>query len=369
VRVTFVLPGYTSRPVGGFKVVYEYANRLTDRGHIVTVLHPRHLSPIHDPLQRLKDSAWPYKMRWLDGRLVPWFPTRPAVRLRLVPDPRAIFVPKSDAVVATAWQTAGWVNEYPPSRGDKFYLIQHYETWSGSPQDVDATWRLPMRKLAIARWLCDVGRDLGVADQITYVPNGIDFDQFRLIAPIEDRDPRRVLMLYHWSEWKGVEIGLQALSHVRRAVPDLEVVFFGALPRAASVPEWVTYVERPLGATLTRLYNSCSIFVSPSWSEGWALPAAEALACGCALVTSDSGGVRDYAIDGVSALIAPPKDADALAERVLRVVTDDRLRCRLAHAGHQSIRTFSWTASTDLLEAELRRGRRAPQSEPALTMA
>jgi glycosyltransferase involved in cell wall biosynthesis len=367
VRITFVLPGYTSRPVGGFKVVYEYANRLTDRGHVVSIVHPRHLAPILDPVQRAKDVVWPLKMRWLDGHLVPWFSVRPSVRLLLVPDLRERFVHEADAVVATAWQTAAWVNSYPVSRGKKFYLIQHYETWSGSSEEVDATWRMPLHKLAIARWLCDIGRDLGVADQMTYVPNAIDFDEFRLLTPIEARNPRRVLMLYHWSEWKGVPMGIEALARVRQAVPDLEVVFFGALPRAATVPEWATYIERPLGAELARLYNSSSIFVSPSWSEGWPLPPAEAMACGCALVTSDSGGVRDYALDGVTALIAPPKDASALADRVLRLLADDDLRQRLAHSGHARIQVFTWPASTDRLESALLRGDGSGRPEAALT--
>jgi glycosyltransferase involved in cell wall biosynthesis len=270
-----------------------------------------------------------------------------------VPDLRERFVQQADAVVATAWQTAGWVNRYPASRGQKFYLIQHYETWSGSREEVDATWRLPLQKLAIARWLCELGEELGVGDQITYLPNGIDFDEFRLLVPIEERNPRRVLMLYHWSEWKGVDVGVRALSRVREVVPDLEVVFFGALRRSAAVPDWVTYVERPVGLALAKLYNSSSIFVSPSWSEGWALPAAEALACGCALVSADSGGVRDYTVDGVSALIAPPKDSDALAEHVLRLLADDQLRRRIAHAGQERIQRFSWQSSTCQLETVL----------------
>src|SRR4051812_45620810 len=42
VRIGFVLPGISRVPVGGYKVVYEYANRLARLGHAITLFHPRY---------------------------------------------------------------------------------------------------------------------------------------------------------------------------------------------------------------------------------------------------------------------------------------------------------------------------------------
>jgi len=42
-KITFVMPGYSLKPVGGIKVVYDYANQLASRGHEVTVLHSHRL--------------------------------------------------------------------------------------------------------------------------------------------------------------------------------------------------------------------------------------------------------------------------------------------------------------------------------------
>ena len=101
---------------------------------------------------------------------------------------------------------------------------------------------------------------------------------------------------------------------------------------------------------LVQIYNSVSIFLSSSLAEGFALPPAEALACGCAVVATDSGGIREYAEHGKTALLSPPGHPEALAQNLLRVLEDDGLRMQLAKQGHEKIKEFTWERSTDLLE-------------------
>jgi glycosyltransferase involved in cell wall biosynthesis len=352
-RITFLLPNYSHLPVGGFKVVYEYANRLQDRGHRVTVVHPRSVERQKGAAWLLKNWFWwPNQVRRRDGTLVPWFPMHRDVKLRMVPDLRSAFVPRGDAIIATAYQTAEWLNTYSPAHGRKYYLIQHYETWAGSNARVNATWRMPLRKLVIARWLVDVACELGVVDDVDYVPNGLDLGRFRIFRPIDSR-PRRIGMLHHSYPWKGTAIGQAALERVRQAAPDVDVVYFGVMPRPDDVPEWVTYICNPHPEQLAELYNSCAIFLSASWTEGWGLPPAEAMACGCAVVSADNGGIRDYAIHDRTALLAPPKDPQALAESIMRLLNDDSLRRTLAHAGHEQVQVFTWDAAVTRLENAL----------------
>src|SRR5215210_4529234 len=188
-RVTFVLPGYPLHPVGGFRVVYEYANRLAARGHAVTVVHPCDVEPARTLRQRVHRLRWPLLRRRARGD-VPWFPLDPRVR-RLAPwrvEPAAL--PDGDAVVATSWPTAPLVAALPPRTGRGYYLIQHHETWQGDAAAVDATWRLPLHKIVIARWLRDLAQAMGEGDRTTYVPNGMDTELFRITVPPEARPPR-----------------------------------------------------------------------------------------------------------------------------------------------------------------------------------
>jgi glycosyltransferase involved in cell wall biosynthesis len=68
------------------------------------------------------------------------------------------------------------------------------------------------------------------------------------------------------------------------------------------------------------------------------------------LVSTDIGGVRDYAEHEVTALLSPPKNPEALAQNIVRLLEDDELRIRIAEAGHERIKQFTWERSTDLLE-------------------
>ncbi|MDD2690087.1 MAG: hypothetical protein PHT41_08075, partial [Candidatus Omnitrophica bacterium] len=126
--ITLVLPGPGCTPVGGFKVVYEYANHLCARGHYVSIIHPAMLDHNSQWLVKSKKLAR-YVQRTIDKSYLPhkWFVIDPRVRMLWVPTLDEKFIPDADAVIATAWQTAEWVHSYGPEKGIKYYLIHDYE--------------------------------------------------------------------------------------------------------------------------------------------------------------------------------------------------------------------------------------------------
>jgi glycosyltransferase involved in cell wall biosynthesis len=352
-RITFLLPGAGREPVGGFKVVYEYANHLTARGHTVTVVHTsraeRELSRAV-ALRRAGTHA-ARKLTRTHGP-APWFALSPRVRLLWVPSLGAAHVPDGDAVVATAWQTAEWAGEYPKSKGKRFYLIQHLETWAGPEDRVMATWKLPLEKIVIARWLQETAESLG--ERSHYIPNGLDFAAFGPDVPPESRRADSFLMLHHRLPWKGSQDGILALREVLERHRRAAIRLFGTGPRPRDLPGDFAYERAPTPARLRALYNEAAVFVAPSRIEGWGLPPAEAMMCGCALAATDTGGHREFAVPGETALLSPPSEPAALAANVLRLIEDTPLRIRLAHAGLAQVGRFTWDRATDALEGVLR---------------
>jgi glycosyltransferase involved in cell wall biosynthesis len=100
-------------------------------------------------------------------------------------------------------------------------------------------------------------------------------------------------------------------------------------------------------------YNQCSIFLVSSSGEGFGLPALEAMACGAAVVSTDNGGVSDYAHPGENILLAPVGDSGAMADQLELLLTDDGLRQRLICAGFATAESFSWDRATDAIEGVL----------------
>lgn len=346
-RVTFVLPGSGHIPVGGFKVVYEYANHLSTRGHQVTVVQTAQFDRDASRFAKLKTGVR-FLQRTLDGSYRPgWFPLKPEVKLLWQTSADPSNLPDADVLIATAWQTAEWLTKVPEGKGRGYYLIQHYETWSGPKTRVDATFRLGLHNLVIARWLQDKLRAQGA--EADYLPNGLDTAAFGVDVPLQTRG-LHAMMLYHKADWKGSADGLRALELTKAQLPELTATLFGTPAPPEALPNWVRYERQPTPERLRALYNESAVFLATSWTEGWGLPGCEALLCGCALAATDVGGHREYARHGETALLSPPRDPAALAENTLTLLRDTSLRSRLAEEGRAFVQTLTWEAATDRLE-------------------
>lgn len=353
-RITFVLPGMSSIPIGGYKVVYQYANHLAAEGHRVTLAHLRDAVVPNNP--------WRIWTRWrierqraddfLRGRS--WFAFHPDVRISTIPFPFRFFFPKADATIATSWRTAAPVADLHRSRsGRRHYLLQHIEDWDADRKTVLDTWKLPLHKIVISHWLGEVARSLG--EDSTYIPNGLDFDEFSVDIPLEERKQLHVGMLWHDLEWKGSKLGLEALQQAKLAYPDLVAEFFGTGAPPVDLPSWIDYHQCPTRSELRALYNRCAIFMAPSFAEGWALPPAEAIQCGCALLATDIGGHQDYAINGKTASTFPPGDSVAMANALIAILSSPVRRLELANSGNRWIQQFTWIRATDSLVSALTR--------------
>jgi glycosyltransferase involved in cell wall biosynthesis len=242
----------------------------------------------------------------------------------------------------------------PAHAGLPVVLIQGYKML-GEAREHHA-FRAPCPKVCVATWLVDVGRQLGVPDaQLVHIPLGLRHDKYRLRHPIADRPPR-VSFCYNAHLQKGAQLALDVLGRVAQRVPEVEVTMFGAIAPADDLPGWVTYrTNPPQQALVDDIYNASQVFLCTSEVEGFGLTSIESMACGAALVTTDNGGSRDYAVHGQTALVAPPGDGDALVEHVVSLLDDDRRRGSIASAGRDYVERFDWDRSGALLETFLER--------------
>ncbi len=333
-RITFLCPHL--RIAGGVRAILTYADRLARRGHEVTLVVPGRRAP----------AAWWRNLRRRGPEWIPDF--RPSVTW--VSEWLAAGLPDGDALVATAWQSAGPVNAAPHRCGAKFYLIQHYESlYHGPPEAVDATYRLPLRKIVISTWLSEIMREKFQAEaEILVTP--VDSNLFSRTQEAPTDSLLRVLMLHHEYAWKGVGDGLEAVSRVKARHPEVRLVGFGVKKPRAALP-YDEYYENLPQRRLAWLYSRCPIYLCPSWDEGLGMPSMEAMACGAALVTYDNGGCRDYALPGQTAVVAHRRDVADLAEKLERLVGDPTRRQKIAGAGMAFVREkFDWERAVSRIE-------------------
>ena len=77
---------------------------------------------------------------------------------------------------------------------------------------------------------------------------------------------------------------------------------------------------------LVKFYNAAHAFIFPSFYEGFGIPVAEAMKCGCPVLTSASSSLPE--VGGDAALYAEPNDIDDLKEKLRQIIEDEELRKR-----------------------------------------
>lgn len=347
-RVYFVFPGFSEKPVGGYKVAYEYANFLAGIDGVEVEL-------IYAATFRLLGRSIPSRFKalagavrsWLQSRLrggvVPWFPVHPGIRVRNSWRIPRIHLESSDVAVATAAQTAPSVAKWSRNSGMGSYFIQHWETWSSTVDFVEYTWRLPLRRIAIAPWLVSIANERQL--DVTLIPNAIDPSAFPAGPPIKDR-PLGVLALVSEESFKRTDLVVEVFRTLQRRNVAFSGATFGTCARPEGLPEAITHYRLPSKARLQELYQTSRVYFCASDAEGWHLPPAEAMMSGTAVASTDIGGVRAYA-EGV-ALFSPPGDSVALSSNVERLLVDPSEAQSRATAGRMRLLTY---LPTDAAEA------------------
>lgn len=343
-KIVFLLPAATKRPVGGVKVVLEYANRLAADGYDVTLVY----APFSRMMKWDIAHRMVYRLMFLRLKLFcnwrpRWMTTDRCIRQKLVFTHRDYHYPKDAQIVATAVDTAVELNRYRIPQKQKFYFIQGFENWFVTDGYVRETYRLPLQKIVISRWLMQEVERSG--SRAVMVPNGFDFKRFHLITPPEQRDPFQIAFMYHADRRKGIDTAFEAFRIVARKHPEVHLAVFSAYEDPGNLPVSATFDRRPDDARFLEIYNTSAIYVAASRTEGWGLTVGEAMQCGCAVACTDNKGYLEMARDGENALISPVGDAAALARNICRLIEDDTLRIRLARNGEKSIHDFDMEKS------------------------
>jgi L-malate glycosyltransferase len=327
VILTFLTPS-TPFPAGGAAACLEFANTMARRGHETHVVH---LDIAGTRARDLADLDWIE----LEGRLLHDFSGS-------IDDTRA---PESDFVFC-------FDDRIPAGRGQTLMWVHGYRTLDAEIER--KIFFAPCPKLCIGKWLTELLADLGVPEtQLIHVPYGLKHEKYRVVTPLDSRPPR-VAMLYSVHPIKRARDGITALELAREEHPEMEATLFGTSEPARRLPSWMDFVHGPSQVDLVeRIYNGSRMFLQPSRFEGFGLAAVEAMACGCALVTTDNGGSRDYAVDGETALVSAPGDCEAMASNIVALLSDDAHRQRIAERGRDYVQRFDWDRAAEILESRL----------------
>jgi glycosyltransferase involved in cell wall biosynthesis len=176
-------------------------------------------------------------------------------------------------------------------------------------------------------------------------------------APLPERPV--ALFVGVLERYKAVDVLADAWRRAAPRVPDatLHLVGRGTLrdvPRALvrdlqAQTRWTESLSTP---EIARALDESTVLVLPSRSEGLGRVVVEAFCRGRGIVGSRVGGIPDIVEEGATGLLVPPADIDALAEALVRVLSDGALAERLGGAAHAAVQP--WLATPQEYARRLR---------------
>jgi len=207
-------------------------------------------------------------------------------------------------------------------------------------------------------------------DRISMVPCGYDPDE---LAPLEMGAARRMLdwepdtfyllQLGRMVPRKGIDNVIRALARLRHShgvearlcvvggdlsggspgdVDELERLL--RVARDERVDDYVEFTGCRGRNVLSRYYSAADVFVTTPWYEPFGITPIEAMACRRPVIGSETGGIKYTVVDGKTGYLVPPKDPDALAERLAILARNRLLAQQMGRAGALRARNlFTWS--------------------------
>jgi len=394
-RLRIALLGYRSNPYSGGQGVYisRLAHALARLGHEVdvlsgppyphlgpevrlvripsldlyaapnhvTALRPRHLLSATDTFEYLSMLTGGFPEPYTFGRRVSRWLLRQGRDYDVVHDNQSL------ATGLLSLQAQGFpvvTTIHHPVTSDRAIALAHARNWR--ERLLIRRWHRFLRmQTRVARRLAHIVTvsersrlDVAAAfdlptDRLAVVYNGIDTEAFRPLPDVRRRDNRLMTVASADTPLKGLDYLLEALARLLAHRPELELVVVGRLKpggpterriRTLGIADHVRFEHGIDQRALVRRYAEATLAVVPSLYEGFGLPAGEAMACGVPVISTCGGALPE--VVGDAGVLVPPRDAQALANAVARLLDDRAERHALAARGRRRVvERFSWNVN------------------------
>ncbi len=186
---------------------------------------------------------------------------------------------------------------------------------------------------------------------ISVIHCGIDRETYAHDPSVKKYDRPTILYLGRIKKYKSIQHIILAMPQIKKHVPDVRLMIVGSGDHIESLKALVNKlglqndVEFPgyvsVENKVERMHKA-HVAALPSLKEGWGLTNIEANAVGTTVVAADSPGLRDSVIDNKTGLLYPYGDIPALADRLIRILTDKSLRRRLETGALDWAAKFNW---------------------------
>lgn len=305
---------------GGVKILVDIANGFADRGHETIIVMPE------------KHSKEIYPVR---------------AKINYIPDITKHWIPDADAIITNYYTTFAPAFAANPTKCIRF--CQQYEpdwlTGSDRKEAIDS-YRESIPTLSISHFLRK--KILDETGQESNVLNlGINPNIFNPRPQLrkQRKFKGKIIMYIARVPRAGLEVkGYPDFVDAMRRFHKLNqgrlryLVYLICNDEPLKLPSFIPHrIFPPQSApAMARLYQTSDVYISSSHTEGFALPVLEAMACRTPVITTNSGGILDFATHRKTAIIVPPKQPHLLAKAIHWLLKHPKYSHRLAKNAYNS---------------------------------
>ena len=191
-------------------------------------------------------------------------------------------------------------------------------------------------------------------ENIHVIPHGINHKIFnRSMKPMRGWDGPTYMAFGRAGISKGIEYLVQAVPEITKAIPDSKLLLMLSrkerynkiisMVRKLGIEKNVVFLQpQSTRAGVAGMIRSSDVVVVPSISEGFGFNAVEAQACGIPVVASNVASLPEVVKGGV---LVEPRNPSKIAEAVIMLLKDKRLRERMGKKGSDHAKTYQWKTS------------------------
>ncbi len=203
-------------------------------------------------------------------------------------------------------------------------------------------------------------REIGYADKIAVIPNGIDETEICKGSAIFSlpEDARIILSVSHLIFQKGISINLKAFSKLLTKYPNLFYIIIGEGPEERQIKrliedlgieDHVIFLGKKPHAEVLRYMAGCEIFSMPSWDEGFGVVYLEAMAHGKPVIGGQGEGIEDVIDHKKDGLLVKTQDADSLAEALDYLLRNPERAREIGENGRKKVLgNYTWKRNAEL---------------------
>ncbi len=312
---------------GGSKIILEHANKLTLRGHKVTLISH-------------------------DNKPV-WYPLNSDIEFIQVPYDKVLCeqIPKCDIIVATYWR------EIYECIEQKIAPVIYFEQGDYHLFDLkqldDRTFEYIKKQLKTVKFIYTVSNFAKNKLKEIYdveaevIPNAVD-DSIFYYEPHKKNSKLTITVIgAEQAEFKRITNIIKAIEIVKSKGYDINLNWITPVTPINPVGNVIVNPKQiVIGDTL----RNTDIYICASIYESFCLPVLEAMTCGTAIITTNNGGNMDFVEDGRNALLVQKDNIEDMVDKIKTLIENSDLRYELSKNAVKTSKLYSWNKTIDEIE-------------------